>query len=92
MSVDGVTTNLANFNNCANGADYGDWAAGSGFAQVQDAFGTPGSTPVLTIASTEVIALDAIGYDAVVPEPASLVLMITGMAGIAATRRRRTTV
>jgi len=88
FSIDGGTTNIANFNNCANNADYGDWATG-GPVLVQNAYGTPSTLPLLNASSPEVVALDAIGYDAVVPEPASIVLLITGMAGIAATRRRR---
>jgi hypothetical protein len=92
FSIDGGTTRLARFNQTAGG-DYGDWfSTGLHVPQVQDAFGTPGSTPDLDV---EFTALDVIGYDlnpAAVPEPSSLVLL--GSLGLVASgagylRKRR---
>ena len=59
LSINGGVTNLDNFNNCTNGADYGDWQASG---QVQSAYGTPGGTASLTVSSPEITALDVIGY------------------------------
>ena len=61
LSINKGVTNLDTFNNCKNGADYGDWST-SAPAQVQSAYGTPGATPSLTVSSAEVTALDVIGY------------------------------
>jgi len=61
FSINKGITNLDTFNNCKNGADYGDWST-SAAAQVQSAYGTPGATPSLTVSSAEVTALDVIGY------------------------------
>jgi len=68
FSIDGGTNNLNEFNNCANGGDYGDWITHTP-SQVQDAFTNFTGTPSLTATSTEVRALDVIGYD-IVPPPA----------------------
>jgi hypothetical protein len=96
LSLDG-TTKLAQFNNCANGGDYGDWASsplpGGALPQVQDAFATPAGNPSLTIGSPEVAALDAIGYTLVtevrtLPEPTSLALAGLSLVGLAWSRRR----
>lgn len=89
FSING-TTDLAQFNNVANGADFGDWASNPlppGVSpQVQDAFATPGSTP--TLGPNELQALDVIGYDLTVTEPASIALLGPALAGLIAYRRR----
>jgi hypothetical protein len=63
FSLDG-TTQLVQFNQYAGG-DFHDWfSPGGPTPRVQDAFGTPGATPNLTV---ELIALDVIGYHFLVP-------------------------
>jgi len=88
------TTDLAQFHNCSDGADYGDWASDplpAGAApQVQDAYALPGTNPTLNRNSPEVVALDAMGYNlATVPEPGSLALVLGAFAGLFAARRAR---
>jgi hypothetical protein len=90
FSVDGGVTNLIGFNQAGppGGSDYGDWA-NSATPHVQDAFGTPGATPVYGVEGT---ALDAIGYNFVqssVPEPSTIWLMTIGFAGLMARIRTR---
>ena len=90
FSIDGGITNLIGFNQVGppGGSDYGDWAS-SATPHVQDAFGTPGATPVYGVERT---ALDAIGYnlvDASVPEPSTLWLMTLGAVAFLARRRSR---
>ena len=86
-----------------NGAcgDYGDWASGTGKTQVQDAFGTPGSTPTITSdGGAEVTALNVIGYalasgvqsgssDVATPEPSTWLLLGTGLFSVVMLRRSR---
>jgi hypothetical protein len=84
FSINSGTTNLANFDNDCNGGDAGDWGGG-GPTRVQDAFGTPGATPTLGI---ELTALDVIGYDLVVPEPGSMILVLSGLGLLVFVRRR----
>jgi len=61
FSIDGGTTDLNEFNNCNNGGDYGDWITHTP-SQVQDAFTNGTGSSSLSVTSTEVRALDVIGY------------------------------
>jgi len=79
------TTDLAQFNNACNNADFADWVKGTS-AQVQDAFATPGADPLY--GPNEIAALSAIGYTVVAPEPATWSLMLTALAALALARRR----
>jgi hypothetical protein len=89
FSVNGGVSDLVGFNQVGppGGSDYGDWASSS-TARVQDAFGTPGATPIYGVEQT---ALDAIGYNYVVtttPEPSTFGLIALGGIAIGYYRRR----
>ena len=62
FSIDGGNTDLDDFNNCANGRDYGDWVTHH-LSQVQDAFTDGSADPYLLVRSPEVRALDVMGYN-----------------------------
>jgi hypothetical protein len=75
FSLDG-TTDLSRFNQ-AQGGDFSDWySPGGQTPQVQDAFGTPGSTPVLGV---ELRMLDVLGYTRP-PSPVWVDFNFTGTA------------
>jgi hypothetical protein len=62
FSIDGGTTNLSRFNQ-KQGGDFSDWfSTGAHTPQIQDAFGTQGSTPNLVV---ELRRLDVLGYSRV---------------------------
>jgi hypothetical protein len=90
FSIDGGNTVLSYFNQ-TDGSDFGDWLSNpipAGFEpQVQDAFGEPGTDPLL--GTNEVTAFAAIGYEVVAPEPSSLLLFASALAIVAIVRRRR---
>ena len=86
FSIDGGVTHLNAFNNCNNGGDYGDWVTHTP-SQVQDAFTNGSDSSGLTVNSSEVTALDVIGYT-LAPEPAVAMLLGVGFAGLFMARRR----
>jgi hypothetical protein len=85
FSIDS-TTLIARFHNTNDGADYGDWETGAAPPQVQDAFATVGSFP--TLGPSEIRALDVIGFDLAVPEPATGVLFGTALLFVVLAKRR----
>ena len=94
LSINGGTSVVSYFNQVGGQSDYADWASNpnpSGFGvQVQDAFATPGASPVL--GPNELTALNVIGYTLTttssVPEPMSLAIMLPGVFGLLGLRRR----
>lgn len=94
LSVNSGVTDLISFNQSGppGGADYGDWA-GSATPHVQDAYGTPGATPVWGV--NEQTALDAIGYNFVsqtttaTPEPGTFWLLSLGVGAVGYGRARK---
>ncbi len=95
FSIDGGATNLVNFNqnpgtNGQTGGDFGDWSSqGNTGNYVQLAF-TSSSQGAASISATspEGIALQAIGYEMVVPEPSTLALCGGLLIGLGLMRRR----
>jgi hypothetical protein len=86
-------TEVAQFNNACNGADFGDWQSSplpNGVSpQVQDAFGDPGVNT--TLGPSEIAALTAVGYDlAATPEPSTWVLLASSLGILALAKRRLT--
>lgn len=82
FSYDG-TTDLAQFNNACNNADFGDWVTGTSL-QVQDAFANPGAQPAY--GANEIAALTAVGYTLAAPEPATWILLLTALGALALLR------
>jgi hypothetical protein len=76
FSINGGTTNIANYNNSNNSADYGDWDSAA--LRVQNAFGTPGvhGTDITNDGGSEIAVLDAVGYNlrsaVATPEPGTI--------------------
>lgn len=85
FSVDGGTTDIAGFNQ--SGA--GDYADLLGSTNVQSAFSTSGIVATYDASSPEFTMMESIGYNGVVPEPASVALLGVGMVGLQSVRRWR---
>jgi hypothetical protein len=90
FSIDGGYHYWQFFNQDPNG-DYADWA-GYSYCDpefVQDSFGCPGNQAVfLNLNAPEVVALQAIGYNLAVPEPATWAMLLLGFGVIGAGLRR----
>ena len=89
FSIDGGVTSEAGFSvGGAGQSQASHWAAGTG--GIMDPTFSPGE--VRNLAAVDVLALDVIGYDVTVPEPASLALLgfAVGVAAVRRTLGRRT--
>jgi hypothetical protein len=90
LSIDGGNNNLNEFDNCANGGDYGDWITHTP-TQVQDAFTNFSAAPTLTVSTPEVRSLDVLGYTiaastvavTVQTSPAGLQITVDGVTSTA---------
>lgn len=82
FSIDGGTTRLNNYNSSSPG-DLQDWVGG-----IPDAFIAFMSHSVENdMTAVDLTAMDVIGYDSVVPEPGTLVLLMVATGLIVAGRR-----
>ena len=91
FSINGGATDIVGFNQTKSG-DYGDFAPscdnmGSGLL-IQNAFNCKGPYEAYTTSSPEFTMLQAIGWSAAVPEPATIPLLVSGLLGLGAVRRR----
>lgn len=84
LSVDGGVTDIVGFNQ-DSGGDFADFSTCN---NVQSAFSCGGVVAPHNADSPEYVMLESIGYNGV-PEPASLVVLASGLAGLQAVRRRR---
>jgi len=85
LSFDNGNTLLKAFNNTAAlGGDSRDWASGSNDSF--NAFGTTGVVNGLSV--VDIRTMDAVGYDLCSPEPATVLLFGTALAGLGLLKRR----
>ena len=90
FSLNGGVTNLKNFNFAnGGGSDPQDWASGA-----NDAFNAFSSSGVAnTFTAVDITAMEALGYTPIpTPEPASTLLVMTGIAALGVRCRRRSSV
>jgi hypothetical protein len=85
FSVNGGVTDIVGFNQDSDG-DFGDFVTND---NVQSAFTDPDGFAPLNQSSPEFAMLESIGFDGVLPEPASMTVFATGLLGLRVVRRRR---
>jgi hypothetical protein len=85
FSVDGGVSDIVGFNQTSTG-DFADFSTNN---NVQSAFTSSGILPTFDMSSPEFTMLESIGYNGVVPEPASMAILGTALAGLTGMRRRR---
>lgn len=84
FSVDGGVTSIVGWNQ-SSGGDFGDFIT---HTNIQSAFSSSGILATYNSSSPEFAMMESIGYNGVVPEPASLAVLASGLAGLRWVRRR----
>ena len=90
FSINGGGTNIVGFNQNSSG-DFGDFAPpGTGAGQlIQNAFNSTGQDEAYTSLSPEYTMMESIGYNGVVPETSTWLMMLLGFAGLGFAGYRR---
>src|SRR5262249_43068312 len=85
FSINGGTTLLKQWNDPGNGGDCRDWASGTNDSY--NAFSSSGVRNDVT--AVDLRLMDVLGYDLSVPEPGSVVLVLSGLGLAALLARKR---
>ena len=84
FSVDGGATGIVGWNQDSR-SDFGDFITNT---NIRPAFSGSGNLATYNSSSPEFAMMESIGYNGVVPEPASLAVLASGLAGLRWVRRR----
>jgi hypothetical protein len=90
FSINSGVTDIKDYSNTPNGADYGDW---TGSGEVQDGEANPGYNDITIDGGSEIAVLNAVGFNltsSAVPEPATLGLLGASLVALAFLRQRHT--
>lgn len=87
FSINNGATAIAYYNNTPNGDDYGDWTSNCTVPLVQDTEPCGGANVDLTTdGGAEIQVLNAVGFNLIVPEPATTAFVGLGLVVLAARR------